>query len=493
MTRILEIPRNAFVEAEATQSGLLIDARNYYRTLYRALEQAEHYAIITGWQFESGIRLLRGHDAESATRPVKLLEFLTALCEERPELRIYVLAWDFSLVYAHDREPKQKEKFSAAHPRIHFVWDAHPSIGGSHHQKFVVVDGAVGFVGGIDLCDARWDDCEHLAENTDRVNVVGDPCKPYHDVQACFVGEIVTPLVDVFVDRWLRATGERLQLVAPSREVRARFDVARLSDGNAEHIGAKHAALSRTQVDSRAEPELIGEILALFSDAISAAQRLIYIETQYFTSRSIAQVLTERMRNTRLPKLDIVVLMPHGADTPMEKMALEDTQESVLHGLLETAHDQGHAITLMYPALRNGDGSETATFIHSKILIIDDRLLMVGSPNCTERSVGLDTELAVSWECSSADDALGGCIRSIRSKLLAEHSGLPASEFAAKSGLCEKLEALLERGDTRLRRRPLVEAGMLEPLFAAVFDPGDSTLTNAVLTDAEPQANEASG
>jgi phosphatidylserine/phosphatidylglycerophosphate/cardiolipin synthase-like enzyme len=492
MKPILDVGRNALVIANAAQSGLLIDARDYYRTLYRALEQAEQYAIITGWQFESGIRLLRGQDAESATRPVKLLEFLAVLCEERPSLHVYILAWDFSLVYAHDREPKQKEKFSAAHPRIHFVWDAHPSVGGSHHQKFVVVDGAIGFVGGIDLCDARWDDCEHLAENTDRVNVVGDPCKPYHDVQACFTGEIVTPLVQVFVERWQRATGDRLDLAAPSPEVLVRFDVAHLSGGNAEYIGAQHAALSRTQVDSRAEPELIGEILGLFSDAISSAQRSIYIETQYFTSRSIAQVLTERMQNATLPQLDIVVLLPHGADTPMEKMALEDTQETVLHGLLRTASEHGHAMTLMYPASQNGDGSETATFIHSKILIVDDRLLMVGSPNCTERSIGLDTELAVVWECSSAEDGLSGCIRNIRSKLLAEHSGLPARDFAQASGLCAKLEVLLERGDTRLRRRPLVEAGsMLGPLFAAVFDPGDSNLTGAVLGDAERQAGDA--
>jgi len=63
MKQILELSRNAFVKAEAEQSALLIDARNYYRTLYRALEQAEHYAIITGWQFESGVCLLRGTDA----------------------------------------------------------------------------------------------------------------------------------------------------------------------------------------------------------------------------------------------------------------------------------------------------------------------------------------------------------------------------------------------------------------------------------------------
>jgi phospholipase D1/2 len=481
MKQILNVPHNAFVIAETDQSGLLIDARNYYRTLYRALEQAEHYAIVSGWQFESGLRLLRGRDAVGATRPVKLLDFLTDLCEARPNLRIYILAWDFSLVYAKDRESQQKEKFTASSARIHFEWDAHPNVVGSHHQKFVVVDGSVGFVGGIDLCDARWDDCEHRSDDPDRVNVVGDPCKPYHDVQACFTGPIVSSLVDVFVERWTRAVAQPLHLPRVGPEAHPRFDLARLSDGSAEPIGATHAALSRTQDDSRAEPALIGEILGLFAGAIASAERLIYAETQYFTSRSVAQVLIERLRDAARPKLEIVVFLPHGADTPMEKYALEDTQEGVLLEVLNAARETGHEMRLLYPASHLADGCEIATFIHSKILIIDDRLLMVGSPNFTERSVGLDTELAVTWECTSENDVLGQCIRNIRVKLLTEHSRVPSSEFAEPHGLCAKLDALLARGDTRLRRREVSAPGPLGSLLAGVFDPGNATLTNAAL------------
>jgi phospholipase D1/2 len=341
----------------------------------------------------------------------------------------------------------------------------------------------LGFLGGIDLCDARWDDCEHLTDDPERVNVVGDPCKPYHDVQACFTGEIVEPLLEVFGARWQRATGERLHLPVPSVAERARFDLEQLSDGCVEHIGARHAALSRTQVDERAAPERIGEILALFSDALGSAERLIYAETQYFTSRSIAKVLEARMRDDSRPKLDIVVFLPHGADTPMEKMALEDTQEGVLLGLLDTAQETGHQMRLLYPASRNPDGTETATFIHSKLLIVDDRLLMVGSPNLTERSIALDTELAVTWECTSADDGLSGCIRSIRDKLLSEHSGAPLGEFANDQPLCARLDALMLERATRLRRREVHEPGVLGPLLAQVFDPGDAEITEAVLAE----------
>ena len=109
MKPVLEVGRSAFVKAQATQSGLLIDARDYYRTLCRALEQAQRYVIVSGWQFESGVRLLRGKDAQTTTRPVKLLELLTDLCAARPSLDIYLLAWDFSLIYAHERERTRKK------------------------------------------------------------------------------------------------------------------------------------------------------------------------------------------------------------------------------------------------------------------------------------------------------------------------------------------------------------------------------------------------
>jgi phosphatidylserine/phosphatidylglycerophosphate/cardiolipin synthase-like enzyme len=392
-----------------------------------------------------------------------------------------LLAWDFSVVYSGDRETQQKEKFTATSPRIHFEWDEHPAIGGSHHQKFAVIDGAIGFIGGIDICDARWDDCDHRAEHPDRVNVSGGPCKPYHDVQACFSGAIVSPLVDIFCERWARASGQRLALPASEHAHTARFNVQRLSEGLAQPIGVNVAALSRTQLDSRALPERIGEVVNLFADAISAAQRLIYIETQYFTSRSIAQVMLERMRNASLPKLDIVVFMPHGADTAMEKMALEDTQEGVLCSLLDVARETGQQVRLFYPASHNAAGEEIATFIHSKILIIDDRLLMVGSPNCTERSMALDTELAISWECGSADEDGARHIRAIRTKLLSEHSGLPESAFEDQRALCTRLDELMQHQKTRLRRREVDQPGPLGSILAGIFDPGDEQLTSAAL------------
>lgn len=476
MKPIVRVPKNALVVAEADESALLIDGRAYYRTVYHAIERARSFVVVSGWQFDSAVPLLRGEDAALATRPVKLLEFLSALCDERPELTIYILAWDFSFVYAQDRESNQREKFMAAHPRIRFEWDAHPELTGSHHQKFVVVDGLIGFAGGIDLCDARWDDCTHHADNPQRVNVSGQPCKPYHDLQAAFTGPIVHSVLELFLERWARATDERLVLTeVPGAQ--APFDLQTLSGGNAEVVCTKRAALSRTQADSRAEPALVGEILQLYSDAIAAAERLIYIETQYFTSRSLARSFHERMADKAMPKLEIVLVMPRGADSALEKMVLEDAQDGVLRSVMEAASEHGHGMCAMYPVARDAQGGEHPTFIHSKLLIVDDQLLIVGSANMTERSVALDSELTITWEAEDENDELVDCIRHIRTRLLAEHSGLAASEFELQQGLVAQLAALVDQKSTRLRARPVGATGPLGSVLAEVFDAGHTGLT----------------
>jgi phospholipase D1/2 len=184
------------------------------------------------------------------------------------------------------------------------------------------------------------------------------------------------------------------------------------------------------------------------------------------------------MRDATRSQLESVIFMPHGADSKMEKFALEDTQEGVLGSLFEAERETGHSLCVMYPAAVDGEGGEVPVFIHSKLMIVDDQLLIVGSPNLTERSVALDSELCLVWECSAdADDHLSSCIRNVRTQLLAEHSGVPESTFERESGLCRTLDALVKRGDTRLRHRTIGEVSVLGPLLADLFDPGDSLVT----------------
>ena len=208
--RIVATGRNAWKQPHANRCGLLVDAKDYYTAFYRAALQARRSIVLSGWQFDRGVKLLREKDVALA-RPVggevRLLKMLDQLCRARPELEIYVLAWDFHVVFALEREWMQKLYFHwATHERLHFRFDdCHPP-GGCHHQKFVVIDGWLSFLGGIDLCESRWDDRRHLVKNPARVSR-GRPQKPYHDVQAYFSGrEMAGVLSDLFC-RALEALG----------------------------------------------------------------------------------------------------------------------------------------------------------------------------------------------------------------------------------------------------------------------------------------------
>ncbi|HEX6244905.1 MAG TPA: phospholipase, partial [Polyangiales bacterium] len=213
MARILEPGVSSFREPRVSGLGLLIDAEDYFRAFYRAALSAERYILLSGWQFDSGVALLRGAEAEAQSAPVKLLPFLEHLCQQKPQLQIWILAWDFALVFAAEREWMQRLVFDwTTHERLRFRFDDNHVERGCHHQKFAVIDGKHSFLGGLDLCEDRWDDRRHRDRNELRVSR-GEPHKPFHDVQAYLGGrEAAADLAELFVERWLRTGGEPIQL-----------------------------------------------------------------------------------------------------------------------------------------------------------------------------------------------------------------------------------------------------------------------------------------
>jgi phospholipase D1/2 len=463
--------RHAHVE----QSAVIVDARSYYRAFYRGALHAERYLLVAGWQFDSEVALLRGPDAEGAPLPVTFLPFLRALCSRRPELEIYVLAWDFSLVYALEREWLQRLRFAVGTPEgLRFQFDTHPLAGGSHHQKFVVVDGQLAFVGGMDICDARWDDRAHAPCDPLRVNVAGDPCRANHEVQAGVVGDAALDLTELFSDRWQNACGEKLALPQPPEAPASRFDLAELTAGDLLPIAAREVWISRTHIGAEGSP--VCEIRSAYTAALRAAERFVYAETQYFTSRSITATLLERLRDRSLPKLSIAVVLPRSADSTKEQFALGEAQSAVLGVLEETARAEGHDLAFFCSVA----GEDDATFIHSKVVIVDDSFLAIGSANLTERSMGADSELALIWR-SNGDSGLAFDIRRVRASLLAEHAARSPEELTGDEGLLARLRIWIAERNTRLRichYEPVAP----NPLKTLIFDPG-GPLT---LPEAEP-------
>ena len=98
MKRILDPQSNCMGIYDASDTGLLVDSCDYYRAFYHTARRARHYLLMAGWQFDSEVRLVRGKEAEQAG-DVRLLPFLEGLCEATPGLQIYILAWDFSMIF----------------------------------------------------------------------------------------------------------------------------------------------------------------------------------------------------------------------------------------------------------------------------------------------------------------------------------------------------------------------------------------------------------
>ncbi len=482
---ILTPGQNCWAMPETEAGGLMIDARDYYRAFYDAARQARRCILIAGWRFNSDVRLLRGKDAKEAGEEAKFLSFLSRLCQENAELRVYVLAWDFSLIFAREWELHQESKFAQAAPgQLTFRFDNQHPVGASHHQKFVVIDGHTAFVGGLDFNADDWDDRQHLAKNPLRTDSGEPPHEPYHDIQAYVAGPAADELARYFAKRWELSGGGSLYLAPPAPRPDSLVEPS-------VSLPAGPVGLSLTHRPTSSDPTDLRQIRQLYLDAIEAADELIYIENQYFSSQAVCQALLNRMRAPGRPRLEIVLVLPKQCNSWVEAVTVGLPRVPILDSLWEAVRETSHALGVYYTTAAStaagkaaGDAEhEVSLVLHSKLMIVDDRLMTVGSCNTSNRSMGLDTELNVTWEASTQNhDDLVRSIRRARVSLLAEHCGLTEDtrELEQSRGLVEYLDALADGRTARLRR--LTHEAIFEDRqwlkyldgMGFSFDPGDS-------------------
>lgn len=452
---LLQPGRNCWTIAPTEAAGLVVDAEHYFRAFYEAAQEARRYILLAGWRFNSDVRLLHGSAAEKTNRPVKLLPFLHDLCARRPDLRIYVLAWDFSINYALEWEWFQRRKFErGSDRRLQFRFDgAHP-VGGSDHLKLTVLDGRVAFVGGLDFSADAWDRRCHPAYDPDRADSGTKPHAPHHDMMAWVAGPAAQELARYFAENWNAACGETLEFP----DLPATWSPPFRSD---VRLPARPVALSRTQARTLTNGDSVKEIRQLYLDAIAAAEQLIYMENQYFSSWAIHRALLDRMRAPGRSKLDIVLVLPRQLPSWVEAAAMGPPQLTMMEELRRVAEETGHHLGVYYSRTGAHEGQEVGVVIHSKLTAIDDRFLTVGSANASNRSLGMDTELNLAWEAGSEDGELRRSICRVRVNLLAEHSGLRRTSavraLGRTTGLVGYLNGIAKTGEHRLRSLSLAQ------------------------------------
>ena len=401
----LSVPgKTVWVNEKADELSVLIDAESYFKKLYEVCEHAKQTIFICGWDIDSRTALVKDADGKSALDQ-QLYYFLRKLVAKNKALHIYLLCWNYSLVFSLERE--LWPMFKSWGERIHFILDKHHPLLSSHHQKFVVIDDQIAFVGGIDLCENRWDTPQHHIHSIRRKNCYGYDYRPWHDIQNMISGQAAYRLGLLFRERWHYATNEVIEKkAATTLPVEDFFSNTQLT------IKDVPLSFCRTQPKYKSQKRARDNFLMTL-ELIKMARQFIYIENQYLTSRKVRKQIEKRLQEPDGP--EIIVILPKFPFGWLESITIAILQARAIQRI--RAKDKYGRFQAYYPQLAPNE--ETFLYVHSKLIIVDDLYMKIGSSNINNRSMGLDTEVDLFLEAK--DLRIHEFITKVRRQLLSEH------------------------------------------------------------------------
>ena len=230
--------------------------------------------------------------------------------------------------------------FMPAFP-LHRRWSAHLR----NHRKLLIADGRKAFTGGMNIGN------KYMGPRTSK--------EQWRDVGAVIEGPALPDLQSLFLDDWAFSTGETLPpgiLFPPP---------ARFAGGDPPPCALQVAA---SGPDRAARPIYEG-VFAAFT----AARQRVWIETQYFVPDD---GIGAALRNAALRGVDVRLIVPGTSDLRIVTLA----GRSYFDEMMEV----GVRIHLYRP-----------TNLHTKVLIVDNDVGVIGSPNVDMRSFFLNFELGV--------------------------------------------------------------------------------------------------
>jgi phosphatidylserine/phosphatidylglycerophosphate/cardiolipin synthase-like enzyme/uncharacterized membrane protein YdjX (TVP38/TMEM64 family) len=467
----------------AGRASFLVDAADYFRALRSSIIKAERSVALLGWDVHSKTPLIPGDPDRMAADgwPVRFGDLLLEAVRRNRRLRVYVLSWDFAVVFALDREilPLYRLPWKS-HRRLRLVLDADHPPAASHHQKVAVIDDNVAYCGGIDVTTSRWDTREHPADPAKRLNPDGRTYRPFHDVQMVVDGPAAAALSDLARTRWHRATGRRRRAVVASGDPWPTGVTPDLTD--------VMIAIARTEPAYKKRPE-IHEVERLYLASLQSARNFVYIENQYFTSTTVADAIAESLARPNGP--EFVIVLPYTCMGWLEETAMGVGRTRILRRLREV--DTHGRLAVYYPQLP--DQPPEALSVHSKLMVIDDSLVRVGSSNLSNRSMSLDTECDLAIEAEGRTD-IEKAIARFRNGLIAEHSGCTVEEveqaLASHGSMIAAIESLRRPGRSLEPHKNEVSPALdsLTPDYS-IIDPPRSTAPESLSTLLRHEEEEA--
>jgi phosphatidylserine/phosphatidylglycerophosphate/cardiolipin synthase-like enzyme len=363
---------------------VLVDGAEALAEIAAAIEGAKARVWLGGWYFSPDFRLRRDR--------AETLRELLAGAAQRVEVKL--LAWagpPLPLFKPHRADIRAVRDALTDGTGVRMALDEHERPLHCHHEKIMVVDGEVAFVGGIDLTSLAGD----------RFDIGTHPARGalgWHDATTRLTGPAVADVAEHFRTRWQAVTGEALQPLPPPAPA-----------------GSIELQVLRTVPERIYGHVPRGEftILESYLRALRSARRLVYLENQFLWSPEVVSVLEDKLRDPPDDRFRIVVVLPVKPNN-----GNDDTRGQL--GALADA-DNGSNRFLACTLYQRGEGGGPV-YVHAKLGIVDDRWLTVGSANLNEHSLFNDTEMNL----VTHDEALA---RATRLELWAEHLGCPVDEL----------------------------------------------------------------
>jgi phosphatidylserine/phosphatidylglycerophosphate/cardiolipin synthase-like enzyme len=421
---------------------VLVDGGAVLPAIVEAIRGARRHVHIAGW-------CVTPHFALTGDEPPVVLRELLAEAAERVDVRVLLWAGAPVAVFHPDRkEVREARDELVANTRIRVALDARERPLHCHHEKLVIVDDELAFVGGVDL----------TSFGGDRFDTQAHPARGrlgWHDAACRLRGPAVTDVAEHFRGRWQEVAGEPLPVPAPQPPA---------GDVEVQVVRTlpEHLYTFAPRGDFR--------ILESYLRALRGAQRLVYLESQFLWAPAVVDVLADKLRHPPSDDFRVVVVLPSKANNG------EEDSRGQVAALADADRGAGRFLATTIWA-RTGRTLDRV-YVHAKIGIVDDRWLTIGSANLNEHSLFNDTEMNI--VCCEAAIA-----RRTRLALWAEHLERSVDEVSGDPRqvvdelwrpIALEQRKRLERGEAlthRLRELPGVSRrsmALLGPLDSLVVD-----------------------
>ena len=393
---------------------LLIDGEEALRRLEDDIRNANSSVLLAGWSFEPSFRLTRGGPT---------LRELLADVAARVEVRVIAWAGAPLPIFRPSRAQVRRARDELVRgTAIRMALDAKERPMHCHHEKIALVDDRIAYVGGIDLTSLagdRLDSSDHPVRDG-----VG-----WHDAASRTEGPVVADVHAHLAQRWLEVTGERLGQPPP-----------------AEPRGASRVQFVRTVPNGvyRSLPRGDFRILEAYVRALRSATRLVHLESQFFWSTEVVEILVDKLRHPPSDEFRVVLVLPakpnNGADDTRGQLGV----------LIDCDRDAGGAQRFLACTLFQRGDHGRPVYVHAKVGIVDDEWLTVGSANLNGHSFYNDTEV----NAVVRDPAF---VRAARLRLWSEHLEQDVAAAADPTRVVDELWRPIAEAESQDRKLRLLE------------------------------------